>query len=375
MVSDGLPKIFQCLQIINDVVHQKPYSIIAHGTFWTLIMFTYPFLSMGILLISVARLIIYCAGFEKKVDTSQNSLAVVITGCDSGFGHLAALNCHAKGYYVFAGCLKEESIAFLNSSCEQRMIPVLLDVCNQEHVEELIENVSQWIEEGIETKSKEEKPRYLHALVNNAGRGTPGLVDWVNLDDYRSDMEVNLFGQIRLVKACLPILMYQNYAHARIINMVSCAGLVPNEFMSSYVASKFAAEGFSQCLRLELRNFGIRVVTMNPTFHETPMTTSTKERVMQMWDQLPSKTQVMYGKDFLVSAVVEKLKHLPKIMWKADNVIQDMISAIDMVHPPIRILTGIDSKFFHTIMRMLPEWISELCTPRFPQPPNFMKNK
>jgi len=377
MVSEKLPKIFQWLHIVNDSVHQKPFSIIAHGAFWTAVMFAYPFVAMGVLLISAVRLVIYYAGFEKNIDASQNSLAVVITGCDSGFGRAAALNCHAKGYHVFAGCLKQESVDFFNSNCEQqRMKPILLDVCKQEDVEKLAMSVSQWIEEGKETNSsKAGKSRYLHALVNNAGRGTSGLVDWVSLDDYKTDMEVNLFGQIRLVKACLGILMNQHYARARIVNMVSCAGLVPGAFMSSYSTSKFASEGFSQCLRLELRNFGIRVVTMNPSFHETPLTTGIKERAMQTWDRLPSKTRTMYGKEFLISALVNPVKHLPKLTWKADNVVQDMMSAIELVHPPVRILTGLDAKFFHPLFRTLPDWIQGLLTPRFPQPAAFMKNK
>ena len=89
--------------------------------------------------------------------------------------------------------------------------------------------------------------------MNNAGVGNGGAIDWLTMDNFRFDMEVNYYGMVRLTKGCLPLLKAAAVARARggagapshaprLVNVTSCAGLMPVPFMSPYCASKHAAE-------------------------------------------------------------------------------------------------------------------------------------
>jgi len=87
----------------------------------------------------------------------------------------------------------------------------------------------------------------------------------------------------------------REYKLARIINVVSMAGLVTGGIASPYHGSKFAAEAFSSCLRSEMRNFNVQVVTVNPSFHKTPLVTGMRQKVLDMWEQVPASLKNEYG--------------------------------------------------------------------------------
>jgi NAD(P)-dependent dehydrogenase (short-subunit alcohol dehydrogenase family) len=112
-------------------------------------------------------------------------------------------------------------------------------------------------------------------------------------------LTVNYFGMVSTVKAFLPILKKQacnqDHKDARIVNVVSMAGLVAAGFGSTYHGSKFAAEGFSICLRHEMDAFDIDVVTVNPSFHETPMTDKMPQVCNDIWNNLDPKLREEYG--------------------------------------------------------------------------------
>mmetsp|Transcript_1040 Transcript_1040/g.1607 ORF Transcript_1040/g.1607 Transcript_1040/m.1607 type:complete len:384 (-) Transcript_1040:272-1423(-) len=362
---------FEWLQDINDILHDEPYSIIAHGLFWTLLLFAVPFAGMGVMILTVFRVVFYLTGFSRKTISSRANKAVVITGCDSGFGYDVALQCHAMGYQVFAGCLRKDSVSALDLDGKEGLTPVLLDVCKEDDVEKLAACVTKWIVRGKED-------RYLHAVVNNAGiGGNGGLVDWNNLDVYKKTMDVNFFGQVRMMQAFLPFLKEQQriYHDARIVNMVSVAGLVPNSGFSPYSASKFAAESFSQCLRLELRGYKLKVVTMNPTFHESPLTANMGQHLRESWGRTPSQIKQKYGDEYFEKTFMMQAGLLKHITWRSSNVERDMLKAIDLLRPPTRFLTGMDAKFFFVVARMLPDWIIDFLFVHHFQTPAFLKEK
>lgn len=87
----------------------------------------------------------------------------------------------------------------------------------------------------------------------------------------------------------------KDYKLARVVNVVSMAGLVTGGFAAPYHGSKFAAEALSSCLRSELRNFNVQVVTINPSFHETPLVTGMRQKVHDMWNRVPAWKQDDYG--------------------------------------------------------------------------------
>jgi NAD(P)-dependent dehydrogenase (short-subunit alcohol dehydrogenase family) len=109
---------------------------------------------------------------------------------------------------------------------------------------------------------------------------------------------VNYFGVIRCCKAFIPLLKKQAQAGThkggRIITMTSMAGLVPGEYgFSTYCASKHAAQSLTESLRFELANFGIQVMTVNPSFHNTSIIDTVQP--LKLWETLPSEVKVEYG--------------------------------------------------------------------------------
>lgn len=106
---------------------------------------------------------------------------------------------------------------------------------------------------------------------------------------------------VRCCKEFLPILKEQavnkrQYQGCRVLNVVSMAGLVTGGIgMASYQASKFAAQAFTECLRDELKVFGIQVGSINPSFHGTPLVKGIDDKLNQLWESLPSKKRDEYG--------------------------------------------------------------------------------
>ena len=368
---DGTPP-SPWLHWINDMLHTEPFSLLVHGFFWVCLLFCVPFAGAAMFVWTILRLVLYLVGYSTQtVDTSTQELAVVITGCDSGFGYDLALACQAKGYHVFCSCLKKESLDAFNH--KERMTALVVDVCEDQDVSNLSKAVFEWIEANS-------NKRFLHAVVNNAGMGSFGLVDWVDMDLFQKNMEVNCLGQIRVVKAFLPYLKNQYassaaYKDARIVNVVSMAGLETGMGMSPYNASKFAAEGFSSALRLELRDFGIQVVTMNPSFHETPLTADLPGQGQRMYDKLPAELKSRYGQEYLEKNFLQFLKLPMSVLWRAKNVARDLCRAVDLVHPAPRYVTGMDARFGLLIQRMLPDTIRDTLLPRFLHPPAFFNQQ
>jgi NAD(P)-dependent dehydrogenase (short-subunit alcohol dehydrogenase family) len=257
---------------------------------------------------------------------------------------------------------------------KERINTLVVDVCKDEDISKLKTLVLSWLSAKVESND-----RYLHAIVNNAGIGNIGLVDWVNMEVYRKNMEVNCMGQIRIVKAFVPFLKDQfassGYGHARIVNMTSSAGLVTMSAASPYNASKFAAEGFSNSLRLELRDFGIKVITLNPSFHDTPLANDMDNQIRNLFYAAGSSMRERYGSEYVDQSIIPLLNFSKSLLWRRKNVIRDFARSIDLIHPSTRYVTGLDARFVYPLVRMFPDVIQEFFMPRFLHPPKFFSRK
>lgn len=151
----------------------------------------------------------------RRYNKPQPGQAVLITGCDTGFGHEAAQRLAEAGWIVYAGCLTDAGMAALGDKAQQlasagkNLVPVQMDVTKQADVDRVVRRL---VEDGVS----------LYALVNNAGVGRGVPFDWAPLDEYRAIMEVNCFAVINVTKACLPLL---KQSKGRIVNVSSVAGL------------------------------------------------------------------------------------------------------------------------------------------------------
>ena len=196
---------------------------------------------------------------------------------------------------------------------------------------------------------------------------------------------VNYLGLIRCCKAFLPMLKrqaIQGIYRGRILNLTSSAGLVwglPG--LSAYSSSKHAANIVSDYLRLELKTaFGIPVVTVNPSFHDTPMVNGMKDYADQQWENevSPEKKQE-YGQDFY-----RQMRHItaekPRMVtWNANLVVQQVIELLKAKHPPAQVIIGSDARFIFLVLRMLPAWCVDLIFAnglnRYPVPAAMQENK
>lgn len=176
------------LQWINAFLHREPIASLFYGAIWS-VYFTVaapvaliflPIQAVTRTLLWTFRLLGY--GYYEPSKHEDKELAVVITGCDSGFGKDLALQLAEHGYQVFAGCLLESSFEQFRQS---RAIPVKMDVCSDKEVDQVASRVGDWLSQ----ESTGGKKRLLHALINNAGVGSFGTCDLLDLAHFEKDMK------------------------------------------------------------------------------------------------------------------------------------------------------------------------------------------
>src|SRR6056297_1828903 len=170
----------------------------------------------------------------------------IITRASSGMGKSTANILHKQGYKVYGAARRTDRMKDLE---EKGMGVVSLDLTNDESIVNAVNAIL-------------EKEGRIDVLVNNAGYGSYGSVEEVTIEEAKRQFEVNLFGLARITQLVLPIMRKQK--SGRIVNVSSMGGKIYTPFGAWYHATKFALEGWSDCLRLELKQFGIDVVVVEP---------------------------------------------------------------------------------------------------------------
>ncbi|KAK7789422.1 hypothetical protein R5R35_011230 [Gryllus longicercus] len=210
--------------------------------------------------------------------------AVLVTGCDSGFGHEAALRFHALGAPVFAGVLLPQGpgAARLRQMASPRMRVLPLDVTDEGSVAEARRAVDQFLSEG---------DCELWAVVNNAGVLGVGEAEWMEMEDVKKCMDVNAFGQVRVTKAFLPLL---KKSKGRVININSQASTIVAPTINPYTMSKFASLAYTDSLRYDMEKFSISVHSIEPAMYRTPLVQSTISVCKQKLKQIPNDVRNTY---------------------------------------------------------------------------------
>lgn len=174
----------------------------------------------------------------------MKSRVALVTGASSGFGQATAEHLQRRGYRVFGTSRRVPASGSL-ASCE--MVP--MDVDDDASVERGVADILQ-------------RAGRIDAVVNNAGVTTAGAVEDTSTAEARAQFETNFFGVLRVCRAVLPAMRAQR--SGTIINISSIAGRMSTPFHGLYSASKFAVEGLSEALRMEVAPWGIRVVIVEP---------------------------------------------------------------------------------------------------------------
>ena len=172
--------------------------------------------------------------------------SILITGCSSGIGYVAAQTLQTRGWRVFASVRAEADKARLEA---EGLESLLLDCQNADSIEA---GLAQVLEQTGGT---------LDAIFNNAGYGLPGAVEDVPVEALREIFETNLFGVHDLTRRVIPVMRAQG--HGRIVQHSSGFGRHVMKWRGAYNASKHALEGLTDTMRLELRGTGIHVSTLN----------------------------------------------------------------------------------------------------------------
>jgi NAD(P)-dependent dehydrogenase (short-subunit alcohol dehydrogenase family) len=182
--------------------------------------------------------------------------SILITGCSSGIGLDAARGLKARGWRVFATCRQEADCARLRSEGLESFV---LDYTDEASIAVAVDTV------------KELTGGTLDALYNNGAYACPGAVEDLPRGALRAIFETNLFGYHDLTRRVIPMMRAQG--HGRIINCSSVLGLVGMKWRGAYVATKFAMEGLTDVMRIEMKGTGIDVILIEPG----PITSSIRE--------------------------------------------------------------------------------------------------
>ncbi|MEA5445996.1 SDR family NAD(P)-dependent oxidoreductase [Gammaproteobacteria bacterium AB-CW1] len=180
-------------------------------------------------------------------EDGQSQRTALITGCSSGIGEAAAQLLRDRGWRVFATARRTLDVHRLERAGFEAL---QLDLNDSLSITVAVDQVMEATDGRID------------ALVNNGAFALPGAVEDLSRAAMRAQFEANVFGTMELTNRVIP--MMREHGQGRIVMLSSMLGLVAAPWLGSYNASKFALEGFTDTLRMELADSGIRVVTINP---------------------------------------------------------------------------------------------------------------
>lgn len=264
---------------------------------------------------------------------------VVVTGASSGIGRACVSQMIQAGWHVFATVRKAEDGRQLQSEFGAWLTPAIMDVTERATVAAAAEQVSSRLQgQGLD------------GLVNVAGIGMVRPVEYVTPGDLRTIFDINVFGQIGVTQAFLPLL---RQARGRIVNISSVGAHIAVPFGSPINASKSAFGIFSDTLRLELHPFGIRVCVVEPGAIRTPAVEKTLGNVEAAVGALPANGAALYGKmlkEFAGRAYKREMNGSPP-----EVVARAVHHALTAHRPRTRYRVGKHARLLGALPRILPD--------------------
>ena len=269
--------------------------------------------------------------------------SILITGCSSGIGEHAAYALKKRGWRVFASCRKAEDCARFQAD---GFDAPLIDYADPATIESGLADVLT------------ATGGTLDALFNNGAYGIPGAVEDLPTDALRAIFETNVFGYHDLTRRVIPIMRAQG--HGRIIQNSSVLGFVVLRWRGAYNSTKFALEGLTDTLRLEMRDTPIHVILIEPG----PITTKIRENSIPHfekwidWEASPRADQYRTGlRKRLYTNSGPDAFELP-----CDAVTKKLIHALEAVHPRPRYFVTTPTYVMNLLKRVLPtrmlDWVS-----------------
>lgn len=260
--------------------------------------------------------------------------SILITGCSTGIGYVSAHALHQRGYQVIASCRKPEDVDKLRT---EGLTCIQLDLSDP-----------QSISNGVKQALKLTDGR-LDALFNNGAYGQPGAIEDLPTQALREQFEVNFFGWHQLVCELLPTMRKQGYG--RIVQNSSVLGFAAMRYRGAYNASKFALEGWTDTLRLELNDTDIHISLLEPGPIETQFRANAKQAFLK-WITLegsPHESQYQQQLQRLEQETSNNAFVLPP-----ESCVDPLIHALESPKPKIRYRITTPTKVFAILKRLLP---------------------
>lgn len=288
--------------------------------------------------------------FQDTIKISLEEKGVLVTGCDTGFGHSLALQLADLGAVVFAGCLKSQEGGAVKLKGYRNIHVVQLDITSDEEVTAALNYVSQNL-----------PSQGLWGIVNNAGWSTFGHVEWMPIPICRKSLEVNVWGMMRIIRTFLPLI---RQSEGRIVNMSSGMGRRCAPSRASYCITKYGVEALSDCLRFEMRHWNVNVIIVEPgnfinaTGVFTPSSICTDAEAL--WKQIPESVQLAYTKEYFDGFVNNMIKYSTSGETDKQPVLDALINALVHQYPHPR-YQPMDRYFKLSVWvnTHLPEWVFE----------------
>ena len=270
---------------------------------------------------------------------AETARSILITGASSGIGRATAMRLARAGWRVFASVRKEADAAALEAAAEGRLETVLLDVGDEGSIALAAREVAARL-----------GGRGLDALFNNAGVGHVFPTEHVPLETLRKIYEVNLFGQIAVIQAFLPLV---RMAKGRIINVGSVGDHIAPPFAGALSSSKAAFASMSAALRMELRPQGLHVCIIEPGAINTPAAEKTLGGVEQAIAAMPPAGIDLYGQ--AMRRMVRTFAENERNGSPPEAVAEVVERALTDRNPRPRYTAGKDSAKLSLLARFLPE--------------------
>ncbi len=263
-------------------------------------------------------------------------MEILVSGSSTGLGRAISVHMARKGNSVWAGVRSEKSFEEIKKLNVNGLRPVYLDVTDEKSVKDCVGQIKK--QAGI-----------LHGLVNNAGIAVGGPVEGVKLEDWRRQFETNVFGQVRVIQECLPLL---RMSKGRIVNMSSISGKIASPFLAPYAGSKYALEAISDSLRREMRKFGVRVSIVEPGAIATPIWEKSKDQGLKPNNFAPEIMEV-YG--HTLNKFLKKIEQVEREASPVSVVTAAVEHALTARRPRTRYPVGRGISFVAALSRALPD--------------------
>ncbi|WP_070968675.1 SDR family oxidoreductase [Vibrio sonorensis] len=267
--------------------------------------------------------------------------SILITGCSTGIGYTCAHALAKRGYKVIASCRKTEDVERLTS---EGLTCIQLDLNDSE-------SIRRAVEVTLELTNGE-----LYALFNNGAYGQPGALEDLPVEALKKQFQTNFFGWHELVSLVLPVMRKQGYG--RIVQNSSVLGFAAMKYRGAYNASKFALEGWTDTLRLELHDTDIQISLIEPGPIETQFRENAKV-AFQTWIEIDRSYHREKYRQQLTRLNAKNSENA--FVLPPESCVTPLVDALESPKPKLRYRVTTPTKVFAILKRLLPSrWLDEL---------------